>query len=269
MGFNGCMTRDFVQRLHAREKLVGYWVVSDNPPATEEIALAGYDYVCLDTQHGLIDYQAALAGVMAAELGGSTGVIRVPTNDAALIGKALDTGARAVIVPLVESGEDAARAARACRYAPVGTRSYGPTRARLRIGASPQDANDHIACIVMIETAEGLKNAADISAAPGVDAVYIGPSDLSISLTGGTPQHGWQLPEFREALATIRTTAHNAGKACGFHVTDGASAARALSDGFDFVSISNDLSHILSFSRGELEQARAAVAHMGTSQDHP
>jgi len=250
------MTRDFAQRLRAREQLVGYWVVSDNPAATEEIASAGYDYVCLDTQHGLLDYQAALAGVMAADLGGSAGVVRVLGNDAALIGKALDTGASAVIVPLVDSPEDAARAARACRYPPTGIRSYGPTRAALRGRMSPQETNDQVACIVMIETALGLDNATRICATAGADAVYIGPSDLSIALGGGTPQHGWQLPVFRDAVAAIRTAAHDADKPCGMHVTNGADAARALNDGFDFVSISNDLSHILSFTRCELEQAR-------------
>lgn len=258
------MTGDFAQRLRGREQLVGYWVASDNPAATERIAAAGYDYVCLDTQHGLIDYQAALAGVMAVELGGSAAVIRVPGNDASWIGKALDTGGRAVIVPLINTVEDATQAARACRYPPQGVRSFGPTRAALRSGASPQDTNDQIACILMIETAEGLNNAADICATPGVDAVYIGPSDLSIALGGGTPQHGWQLPAYRDALATIRAAARGAGKPCGLHVTDGANAARALNDGFDFVSISNDLNHILSFTRRELEEARTAVARMGT-----
>ncbi|MBO0879524.1 MAG: aldolase [Mycobacterium sp.] len=254
------MTRDFVHRLRAREQQIGYWVVSDNAAATERIASAGYDYVCLDTQHGLLDYQAALAGVMAVELGGSAAVVRVPADDAAWIGKALDAGARAVIVPLIESEESAKHAARACRYPPVGIRSYGPTRAALRMEASPQDANDQIACILMIETLDGLNNAADISATPGVDALYIGPSDLSISLGGSTPQDGWRLPTYHEALATIRTAAHKAGKPCGLHVTNGPDAARALNDGFDFVSISNDLNHILSFARDELAQARTAVA---------
>ncbi len=254
------MTGEFVERLRARDRLVGYWVSSDNPPATERIASTGYDYVCLDIQHGLIDYAGALAGVMAAELGGSTGVIRVPSNDTAWICKALDTGARAVIVPLVESSEEATRAARACRYPPAGIRSYGPTRAALRIGTSPQETNDRVACIVMIETAAGLAHASEIGTTPGVDALYIGPSDLSIAVGGGTPQYGWELPAFHDAVTTIQTAAHDAGKPCGLHVTDGAAAARAFDDGFDFVSISHDLNHILSFARGALEQARAAIS---------
>lgn len=252
------MAEDFAARLRSRERLVGYWVSSDNPPATERIAGVGYDYVCLDLQHGLLDYSGALAGVMAAELGGSTGVVRVPANDPAWIGKALDTGARAVIVPLVDTAADAARAASACRYPPTGTRSFGPARSALRIGPAPRAADEQVACVVMIETATGLANAAEICATPGVDAVYVGPSDLSIAVAGGTPEHGWTLPAYADALAGIRAAAGAAGVACGLHVTDGTGAARALADGFDFVSISNDLNHIRAHAAAQLDLARAA-----------
>ncbi|HEX3593416.1 MAG TPA: aldolase/citrate lyase family protein [Pseudonocardiaceae bacterium] len=250
------MAEDFATRLRSRERLVGYWITLDSPPSTERIAAAGYDYLCLDLQHGLLDYAGALAGVMAAELGGSTGVVRVPVNDSAWIGKALDTGARAVIVPLVDTAEDAERAARACRYPPAGGRSFGPARSSLRIGPAPREADAQVACIVMIETATGLANAAEICGVPGVDAVYVGPSDLSIAVGGDTPQYGWKLREFSEALATIRSAAATAGVACGLHVTDGTRAARAFADGFDFVSISNDLTHLEAYTRAELAKAR-------------
>lgn len=250
------MAEDFAARLRARRRLVGYWVATDNPPATERIAATGYDYVCLDLQHGLLDYAGALAGVMAAELGGSTGVVRVPANDPAWIGKALDAGARAVIVPLVDTAADADRAVRACRYPPAGVRSFGPARSAQRIGPAPREADRQVACVVMIETATGLANAEAICAA-GVDAVYVGPSDLSIAVGGDTPQHGWTLPEFTEALAAIRAAAHGAGIACGLHVTDGTRAARAFADGFDFVSISNDITHLEAYTRAELAKARA------------
>lgn len=249
------MAEDFAARLRSRERLVGYWITLDSPASTERIAATGYDYLCLDLQHGLLDYPGALAGVMAAELGGSSGVVRVPANDPAWIGKALDAGARAVIVPLVDTAAEAERAARACRYPPAGVRSFGPARSSLRIGPAPRDADRQVACIVMIETATGLANAAEICAVPGVDAVYVGPSDLSIAVGGDTPQHGWGLPAFAAALATIRAAAAGAGVACGLHVTDGTRAARAFADGFDFVSISSDLTHLEAYSRAELAKA--------------
>jgi 4-hydroxy-2-oxoheptanedioate aldolase len=250
------VAQHFAARLRARETIIGYWVTTDNPPATERIARAGYDYVCLDLQHGLLDQRGALAGVMATELGGSTGVIRVPANDPALIGKALDTGARAVIVPLVNTAADAAHAARACRYPPGGVRSFGPMRSGLTIGFAPREADEQVACIVMIETPEGLRNVAEICAEPGIDAIYVGPSDLALAVGGQTPQEGWQRPEYQQALTAIRAAAVGAGKSCGLHVNDGNAAAKALDDGFDFVSISNDLNHITAFTRTELDRAR-------------
>jgi 4-hydroxy-2-oxoheptanedioate aldolase len=251
------MAEHFAARLRDRETIVGYWVTSDNAAATERIASVGYDYVCIDLQHGLLDIAGALNNVIAIEAGGSNSVIRVPANDAAWIGKALDLGARAVIVPMVESADEASRAARACRYPPDGVRSFGPMRSSLRIGPAPRTADESVACIVMIETAAGLANADEICATEGIDAVYVGPSDLSIALGGDTPQAGWARPEYPEALATIRRAAAKAGIACGLHVNDGEAAAAALAAGFDFVSISNDLNHILAFTRHELEIARA------------
>ncbi|HEX3832101.1 MAG TPA: aldolase/citrate lyase family protein [Solirubrobacteraceae bacterium] len=249
--------RHFAQRLRERERIVGYWVMSDNPAAAERIAAAGYDYVCFDLQHGLLDYTGALRGVMAAELGGAVGVVRVPANEPAWIGRALDAGARAVIVPLVDSPRDAAAAARACRYPPAGTRSYGPARSGLTVGTDLRGADERVACIVMIETREGLSNVQQICTTPGIDAVYVGPSDLSIAIGGANPQVGWEMPEFDEALAAIRDAANSAGIACGLHVDDGCAGARGLADGFDFISISSDLGHISALAAKHLRETQS------------
>ena len=259
----------FAARLRDRQTIVGYWVASDNPPATERLASAGYDYICLDTQHGLLDYPGVLRGLIAVAAGGSAGVVRVPSHDPAGIGKALDAGARGVIVPLVDTPEQAAAAAAACRYPPAGVRSYGPTRSSLTIGPAPREADDQVACIVMIETQAGLRNAAEICAVPGVDAVYVGPSDLSLAL-GSTddPAAGWGRPEFTGALRDIRAAAQAAGVGCGMHCTDGDTAARTLADGFTFVSISNDLNHVLAAGREHLARARAGLAP-GAAQGQP
>jgi 4-hydroxy-2-oxoheptanedioate aldolase len=189
---------------------------------------------------------------MAVTAGGSTGVVRVPVNEPSWIGRALDAGAEAVIVPLVNSAAEAAAAARACRYPPNGVRSFGPMRSGLRTGLDPRVADESVACIVMIETREGLADVQRICATPGVDGVYIGPSDLAISLGHGTPAEGRALPEFGEALATVRAAASAAGIAAGMHCVDGAMAAESLKSGFTFVSVSNDLNHISAFVRREL-----------------
>lgn len=254
------MSDDFAGRLRRREPVVGYWVASDNPAAAERIAHAGYDYVCLDVQHGLIDYTGCLHGLTAIDAAGGAGVVRVPANDAAWIGRALDAGARGVIVPLVNSAGEAAAAVRACRYPPVGVRSYGPARSVLRIGPAPREADAAIACIVMIETRGGLDSVDEICATPGVDAVYVGPADLALALGAAHPADGPALPDFEVALEQVRTAAAKAGIAAGLHCFDGQSAAAALSAGFTFVSVASDLRHLEAIARRELAAARSGLS---------
>ncbi len=255
------MTTDFARRLRSRQVIIGYWVVSDNPPMTERIAGAGYDYLCLDLQHGFMDTAGALRSLTAIDAGAATqgsstvGVVRVPSNDAAAIGRALDIGAAGVIVPLVNSAAEAEAAARACRYPPRGERSYGP----LRAGSDPVQANDSVACIVMVETAAGLEAVEAICAVDGIDAVYVGPSDLGIAVGGARPADGWASPEWEPALARVRAAAAGAGIASGLHCTDGEKAAAAIAAGFTFASVAGDLTHIDALVRRELSAVRRAA----------
>ena len=179
---------EFVAKVRRRETVVGYWVVLDSPTSTERVASVGYDYVCLDGQHGLFGYSGMLAGLTAIDAAGeAVGIVRVGANDAATIGRALDAGAAGVIVPLVNSAEDAARAVAASRYPPVGVRSYGPGRYSSPVGPLLAEINDAVMVLAMIETAEGLADVEAIAATPGLDGLYIGPSDLTIGLGGAAP----------------------------------------------------------------------------------
>ncbi|MCW2905021.1 MAG: aldolase [Streptosporangiaceae bacterium] len=252
---------DFSARLRGRERLLGYWVVCDNPVATERLAGLGYDYVCVDGQHGLIDYAGWLAGLTAIDAArGSAGIVRVPANDPAWIGRALDAGARGVIVPLVDTAEEAAAAVRACRYPPRGVRSYGPSRSNLRIGPSPAEANEQVACVVMIETADGLANVAEICAVEGLDAVYVGPSDLTLALGGRAPGDPAVADRLDAALKTVVGAAERAGIGCGMHCADGATAARRLGAGFTFATVSSDLHHLEEAAAAHLREARQGPA---------
>ncbi|KAA8885656.1 aldolase [Nocardia colli] len=248
----------FADRLRSRQRTVGYWVVCDNPVATERIAMAGYDYVCLDAQHGLIEYRGLLAGITAIDAAnsGTAALVRVQANDRFWISQALDAGARGVIVPMIDSAAEAESAVAACRFPPVGYRSNGALRASLRIGPSPAEANAEVACIVMIETVSGLGNATEIAAVPGVDAIYIGPSDLRLALGGATPTDPALDAEFAAALRTVQEAAKAAGKPVGIHCPDGATARRRLADGFDFVSVASDLVHLEQAVRNHLADVR-------------
>lgn len=237
--------RHFTDRLRSRARALGYWVVLDSPVSTERIARLGYDYVCVDAQHGLVEYSGILRALTAIDAGGrSVGMVRVGANDAFHIGQALDAGAAGVIVPLVNSADDAARAVAAATYPPHGVRSYGPMRSALRVGPLPAEANASVACLAMIETPQGLENVEKICAVPGLTGVYVGPSDLCLAVGGAFPGDPEVAEVFESALERIRSAAADAGVAAGIHTPSGGDAAKRLSEGFTFATVSSDLVHL-------------------------
>lgn len=246
----------FAARLRDGQRAIGYWVVCDNPIGTERIAGAGYDYVCIDAQHGLVDYRGVLAALTAIDARGTAaGMVRVQANNQFWIGQALDGGARGVIVPMIDTGAAAEAAVAACRYPPTGRRSYGPMRSGLRVGPVPAQADAEVVCLLMIETPDGLRNVADIAAVPGVDGLYIGPSDLRLALGGATSTDPALDAEFEAAVQTVLAAAKTAGVAAGIHCPDGATAARRLADGFTYVSIASDLVHLEQVVKRHLDDA--------------
>ena len=246
----------FAAKARANEPVVGYWVVLDSPVSTERVARLGYDYVALDAQHGLMGYSGWLHGLMAIDAAGAAGIVRVPSNNAAFIGQALDAGAAGVIVPLVNNAEEAGAAARAVRYPPHGMRSYGPMRSALRIGPVPADADATVLCLVMIETPEGLENVKEICAVPGIDGVYIGPSDLCLAVGGKFPNDPDVAVEFNSALVTIRESAKAAGVIAAIHTASGEIARQRIAEGFTFVTVASDLTHLEIAAASHLSTAR-------------
>ncbi|QDG66126.1 aldolase [Pseudarthrobacter sp. NIBRBAC000502772] len=246
----------FAAKARANEPVVGYWVVLDSPVSTERVARLGYDYVALDAQHGLMGYSGWLHGLMAIDAAGAAGIVRVPSNNAAFIGQALDAGAAGVIVPLVNNAEEAAAAVRAVRYPPHGMRSYGPMRSALRIGPVPAEADATVLCLAMIETPEGLENVKEICAVPGIDGVYIGPSDLCLAVGGKFPNDPDVAEEFNAALVTIREAAQAAGVIAAIHTASGEIARQRIAEGFTFVTVASDLTHLEIAAANHLSRAR-------------
>lgn len=249
--------RQFADDLRAGKPLVGYWSAMDSPVSNERIGRLGYDYVCLDMQHGLIGYAGMLANLLAIDAGStSVGLVRVEANDFTMIGRALDAGAVGVIVPMIDDAADAAAAVAACRYPPLGRRSHYPARAALRIGFDPADSHAAVAVIGMIETAQGLANVEEIAATPGLDALYIGPSDLRLAVGGATTSDPSVEEEFQAALARVRAAGAAAGIPVGIHTPTGAVAAERLAAGYSFVSVSSDLTHLEAAAAGHLDVVR-------------
>jgi 4-hydroxy-2-oxoheptanedioate aldolase len=246
----------FAAKARAHEAVVGYWVVLDSPVSTERVARLGYDYVALDAQHGLMGYSGWLHGLMAIDAAGAAGIVRVPSNNAAFIGQALDAGAAGVIVPLVNNAEEAAAAVRAVRYPPHGMRSYGPIRSALRIGPVPAEADATVLCLAMIETPEGLANVKEICAVPGIDGVYIGPSDLCLAVGGKFPNDPDVAEDFNAAVVAIREAAQSAGVIAAIHTASGEIASKRIAEGFTFVTVASDLTHLEIAAANHLATAR-------------
>jgi 4-hydroxy-2-oxoheptanedioate aldolase len=234
---------------------VGAWCTIANGLVAELLGTTGVDYVCLDAQHGELgpaDLIGLLTALAAAPV---TPVVRVSANSAGEIGRALDAGAGAVIVPLVNSAEEAAAAAAACRFPPAGVRSYGPVRAGALQGRLPEDLDRHVRCIPMIETVEGVAAAEAICAVEGVDGVYVGPADLAISM--GLPLSEMGSPPHTAAIATVVEAARRAGVFAGKHCMSIADARAALDAGFTMVTAITDVSLLAAGAAVALQQLRA------------
>ncbi len=240
------------------QQAIGGWATLGSPYATEILAVAGFDYVCVDLQHGLAHADGMVPMLIATARSGATPLVRVPANDGAAIGKALDAGAQGVIVPMVNSGDQARAAVAACRYAPAGVRSFGPVRAGLVTGGmSLAEVDAQVLCLPMVETVEALDRVEEICAVPGVDGIYIGPSDLSISL-GLPPYSDPVADQLTEAVDRIRTACRAAGLPVGIHTTSGRLARAYLDAGFDMVTVSTDTAILRAAVTSELGTARGA-----------
>ena len=165
----------------------GGWCMVASPFVAEVVSASGCDWLCLDQQHGLIGDEAMFAMVQAAAIRRTPVLVRVPWNAPAPIMRALDAGADGVIVPMVNTAEDAAAAVAASRYPPAGSRSFGPLRAGMaQPNFSPSTGNEQVVLLVMVETLQAFENLDSILNVPGLDGVVVGPFDLTISYTGQT-----------------------------------------------------------------------------------
>jgi 4-hydroxy-2-oxoheptanedioate aldolase len=232
------------------------WCSIGSPFTAEAMARQGWDAITIDTQHGLISYSEMLAMLQAVSGTDAVPLVRVSWNQPGEVMKALDAGALGVICPMVNSRAECEAFVRACRYPPDGYRSFGPTRAAAVYGRDYfSQANAEIATFAMIETADGLANLADIVATPGLDGIYVGPSDLSLALGGG-PEQDSHDPMRLAAFDRILTGCKAQGVRIGVHTTSVAYAQAMLARGFDLVTVGGDTRYLAAGHR-ELAEMRA------------
>ena len=222
------------------EAVVNGWLAIPNAFSAETMAHQGWDSLTIDLQHGVVDYQAAVNMLTAISTTNTVPVVRVPWLDPGILMKVLDAGAYAVICPMVNTREDAEKLVAATHYQPRGTRSFGPVRALLYGGEDyPKHANDTIVVFAMIETKQALDNLDDILSVKGLDAIYIGPSDLSLAL-GCTPTFDDVDKPVAEAIDRILAKAKEHGLVAGIHNGTPEAALKRIEKGFRFVTISSD-----------------------------
>ena len=236
---------------------VNGWLAIPNSFSAEVMANQGWDSVTVDMQHGLVDDAAMVTMLQAISTTSAVPIVRVPWLEPGALMKALDAGAYGVICPMINTREDAQKLVAWTHYAPRGTRSFGPIRASIYGGADyAQQANDTIVAFAMIETAQALDNLDDILSVEGLDAIYIGPSDLSLSL-GCRPVFDDVDPKAAQAMDHILARAQAHGVMAGVH-NGRADVARArVAKGFRFVTLGSDARLLATGSQDLLSAMRA------------
>jgi len=239
--------------------VVNGWLAIPNSFSAETMAHQGWDSLTIDLQHGVIDYSNMVPMLQAVSTTDTVPVVRVPWLEPGILMKALDAGAYGVICPMVNTRADAEKLVAYTHYAPRGTRSFGPVRALLYGGADyPRHANDTIVTFAMIETAQALDNLDDILSTPGLDAIYIGPSDLSLAL-GCNPTFDELDPKAADAVQHILARAKAHKVVAGIHNGSPEAALKRIAMGFQFVTVSSDTRLLAAGAQQMVQAMRAGV----------
>ena len=229
-----------IETAKSRKPIINGWLTLGSPAVAELMAHQPWDSLTIDMQHGFADFETVVHMLRAISTTDTVPLVRPPQLDSGLIGRLLDAGAYGVICPMINTEDQCRKFVQACRYAPAGARSFGPTRATLYAGSDyPKHANENILALAMIETREALDNLESIINIEGLSGVYIGPADLSLSL-GFDPIHDQTHPDLLAAYERILNVSTQAGKLVSMHCGT-LQMVEAMSR-FDFpmLTVSND-----------------------------
>ena len=245
--------------LAAGSGVLSAWIGVNDAAIADALARESFDAVTLDMQHGGVDFIGATRAILAVALAGKPTIVRIPVGDFACASRLVDAGVAAIVAPMINNAEDAHRFAEFMKFPPLGQRSWGPRAALVLSGligpAYLHSANAMTLAIAMIETREALEAIDEILGTPGIDGVFVGPSDLSIALNRGAvvDPHG---ADVDAALSRIVESAKAHGKFVGLFCFDGARAKSALARGFALCTVATDLMLLRAAARLELAAAR-------------
>ncbi len=255
------------QKWLAGEPALNGWLSIANGFSTEVMAAQGFDSLVIDTQHGAIGYTDMLHMLQSVAAYDVTPLVRVPWLEPGAIMKAMDAGAYGIICPMVNNRAQAEELVSYMRYPPLGTRSFGPTRAVYPAGSDYfSHANKEILCIAMIETAEAMDNLDEIVSTQGLDGIYIGPADLTLGLSNGklAPGMDRQEPEIVDAIKQILAATKSAGIASCLHCATPDYAAKAIGWGFNLCTLNSDARFMEQAAAASLASARALLGQSGS-----
>ncbi|HEY5081047.1 MAG TPA: aldolase/citrate lyase family protein [Bauldia sp.] len=252
-------TASLAARLRAGETLISAWSAIPEPLVAEAIARLGFDCVTLDMQHGLHDTRSIQQSIGSVTAAGKPAVVRVPISDNAFASRALDMGAQAVIAPMINSVADARAFVAAMKYPPIGERSWGPNRAMVLSGKAPaaqlSTSNAETFAFAMIETVEALAALEDILVVAGVDGVFIGPSDLSVTLSRGA-RIAPDADDLGPVIRRISQAAEATGKVAGAYVPNPRRAKVCRDLGCRFLALGSDQAYLAAGATAMLDALR-------------
>ncbi|RWI08680.1 MAG: HpcH/HpaI aldolase [Mesorhizobium sp.] len=236
--------------------VVAGWLQLPGALHAEALARCDYDAIVVDLQHSPIDFGMAVSMMSAIELGGAEPFVRVAANNGSEIGKLLDNGAYGIISPMINDAGDAQHLGRAVSYPPRGDRSFGPRRPNLRFGANYHaHASETLVTLAMIETEAAISNLDAILSVEGIDGVFVGPTDLALSL-GCSPRVDSTEGPVVEAIQHIRRKSAEASKRCGIFCGSAAFARQKIEEGFAFVTVAPDLAMLTEAARNIISRTR-------------
>jgi 4-hydroxy-2-oxoheptanedioate aldolase len=263
---------EFKKEMRAGKPKLGLFVNSHSPTVAEQLAHSGYDWLLVDTQHGPMGFETLSAMLAGISQGGAKSMVRVAGyHDRGGIQQSLDMGADGVLIPYINTAEEARQAVSCCRYPTAGTRSvYFPQRSMNKGGllGYAGAANDNVIVALQVETADCIKNIDEIAAVPGVDLLFLGQNDLCMSM-GLYEKYVfpdmYTSPELMEATEKLRAAAKKNGVILGLFLFGTSRVAEFLKKDFTFISVGNDLHHILTQATAYVKDVEGIAKETGKS----